>query len=89
MFYVYRIRSRNQPRESFIGTTRSVKKRLALHNSGQVSATREYCPWVISFYAAFTRKQRAHDFEDYLKSPEGKQFGRKHLWNKFSDPDQP
>lgn len=89
MYYVYRIRSQHHPHRSFIGTTRNVKKRLAMHNTGQVSSTRDYSPWKLSFYAAFTRKQRAYDFEDFLKSPAGKEFGRKHLWNKVPDPDQP
>ena len=87
MYYVYRIRSRVKPDQSFIGTSRNVKKRVLMHNSGQLEATREYRPWIVSFYAAFSRKSLAKDFEDFLKSPAGKSFGRKHLWKKHEDHD--
>jgi hypothetical protein len=89
MFYVYRIRSRHHPKETFLGVTRNIKKRLALHNSGQVKATREYSPWRVSFYAAFSRKSRAEAFYDYLSSPAGKEFGEKPLWQQGEDPDEP
>jgi len=88
MYYVYRIRSKSKPDQTFVGTTRNVKKRLSLHNIGQVGATRDFRPWKISFYAAFTRKQRAHEFEDFLKSPNGKSFGRKRLWQSIPKPDE-
>jgi predicted GIY-YIG superfamily endonuclease len=87
MYYVYRIKSKSDPDQSFVGTTRNVKKRLTLHNNGQVGATRDYRPWKMSFYAAFTRKQRAYAFEEFLKSPAGKDFGRKRLWQSISNSD--
>lgn len=87
MYYVYRIRSRNHPEHSFIGISRDVKKRLACHNGGQVEATQEFRPWKLSFYAAFSHKQRAKEFEAFLKSPEGKTFARQHLWQKLEDGD--
>ncbi len=89
MFYVYRIRSRSRPEKSFIGTSRDVKRRVKMHNAGRVEATCEDGPWKLVFYAAFSRKQRAHEFEDFLKSPEGKKFGRKRLWQTVEDPDKP
>ncbi|MDF3128834.1 GIY-YIG nuclease family protein [Kiritimatiellaeota bacterium B1221] len=89
MYYVYRIRSRSHPDKSFIGVSRDVKRRVKMHNAGRVEATRESGPWKLVFYAAFSRKQRAQEFEDYLKSPEGKKFGRKRLWQHLEDPDQP
>lgn len=85
MYYVYRIRSRHHPEKSFIGVSRDMDKRLRRHNDGMVEATREHRPWKISFYAAFSRKERAYAFEDFLKSPEGKKFGRKHFWQKLGD----
>jgi len=84
MYYVYRIRSEHHPERSFIGTTRNVNKRLALHNSGQVRDTREHCPWKLSFYAAFSSKERAYEFEGFLKSPGGRKFAHKHLWRNVS-----
>jgi len=87
MFYVYRIRSRHHPKETFLGMTRSVRKRLNLHNAQRVEATAEYAPWRLSFYAAFSKKERATEFLEYLKSPAGKEFGKEHLWQKVEDPD--
>jgi len=89
MFYVYRIRSRHNPEATFLGVTRSVKKRLSLHNAGEVRATREDRPWRITYYSAFSRKQRAEAFYDFLKSPAGQEFGRKHLWQRVPDHDAP
>ena len=88
MYYVYRIRSRSQPDQSFIGISRDVKRRVKMHNAGRVEATREAGPWKLVFYAAFSRKQRALEFEDFLKSPEGSKFGRRRLWQNVVDPDK-
>lgn len=81
MYYVYRIQSLSNKDKSHIGTTRSVKKRLALHNSGRVDKTAEYTPWRVSFYAAFTRKERAEAFKDFLNTKEGRRFAHEHLWS--------
>ena len=89
MYDVYRIRSRQHPERSFIGVSRDVKNRLHRHNDGLVEATREHRPWKLSFYAAFSKKERAVEFEEFLKSPAGKTFGRKHLWQKAKSEDEP
>ncbi|WFB35696.1 GIY-YIG nuclease family protein [Kiritimatiellota bacterium B12222] len=88
MYYVYRIRSLTQPKQSFIATSSDVKKRVKMHNAGRVEATKDACPWKLTFYAGFTRKERAKEFELYLKSPEGKKFGRKYLWHIQKEVDQ-
>ena len=85
MYYVYRIRSRNHPDKTFLGTTQDVKRRLNLHNSGRVGKTREYRPWRLVFYIAFSRKRRAQEFLEYLQSPAGREFGRKRLWQRLED----
>lgn len=87
MYYVYRIRSIKNPQHTFVGRSRDLKRRVKMHNAGRVEATREDRPWKLSFYAAFSRKQRAVEFEVYLKSPEGKKFGRRRLWQPVEDPD--
>lgn len=81
MYYLYRIQSLEYPDKSHIGITHNVKKRLALHNSGRVDKTSEYAPWRVSFYAAFTRKERAEAFKTFLKTPEGRDFAHEHLWS--------
>jgi predicted GIY-YIG superfamily endonuclease len=80
MYYVYRIQSLNNSDKTYIGTTRDVKKRLAMHNTGKVSRTEANAPWRISFYAAFTRKKRAEAFESFLKTDEGRSFAHTHFW---------
>lgn len=80
MYYVYRIRSRHNPDQTFVGVTRDLNQRLSLHNTGQVDATREYRPWRVSFYAAFSRKKRAEAFYEFLISPAGAEFGDQHFW---------
>jgi len=81
MHYVYRLQSLKHPEESFIGVTGHVKKRLAMHNRGKTPETAENGPWRISFYAAFTRKERAKEFERFLKTSKGNAFGKTYLWN--------
>jgi len=81
MHYVYRIQSLEHSSKTYIGTTRNVKKRLALHNRGKVRHTAEDGPWRISFYAAFTRKERADEFAEFLKTKEGRRFAHEHLWS--------
>ena len=87
MYYVYRIRSRHYPKETYVGMTRSVDKRLALHNAGEIKETRDFSPWRVSFYAAFSRKKRAEAFLDFLSTPEGTTFARRHLWQQVEDMD--
>lgn len=84
MHYVYRLQSLDHPSESYIGTTSSVKKKLAAHNRGKIERTASKGPWRISFYAAFTRGERAKAFAAFLKTSEGKSFGREHLWSSKS-----
>jgi predicted GIY-YIG superfamily endonuclease len=81
MYYVYRIQSLENKNKSFIGTTRNVKKRLAMHNRRKISSTAMDAPWRVSFYAAFTRKERAEEFKEFLKTREGKSFAHKHFWS--------
>jgi len=80
MYYVYRLQSLEHPEKSFLGTTRNVKKRLGMHNRGKVEKTAEFAPWRVSFYAAFTRKERAEAFKDFLTTKKGRAFAYEHLW---------
>jgi predicted GIY-YIG superfamily endonuclease len=86
MHYVYRLQSIKHPSKTYIGTTRNVKKRLALHNRGKVRETAEHAPWRISFYAAFTRKERAGDFKEFLETKDGKRLAVTYLWSSSSSP---
>jgi predicted GIY-YIG superfamily endonuclease len=81
MYYLYRIQSLEQKDKFFLDTTRNVKKRLAMHNKRKVDKTADFAPYRVSFYAAFTRRERAEAFKAFLETDEGKSFGDQHLWS--------
>lgn len=79
MHYVYILRSIERPTKTYKGSTSDLKKRLARHNSGADTATKNFKPWKIEFYAAFPDKEKADAFERYLKTGSGRAFAKKHL----------
>jgi putative endonuclease len=68
------------PTRRYTGFTTELRKRLAAHNNGESIHTSKYRPWSLVGYHAFNDKQRALDFEKYLKSGSGKAFANKRLW---------
>jgi len=80
MYYVYMLRSVPHPNQTYIGFSENLKTRLKAHNNGQSAHTSKYKPWDLINYFAFNDKQRALDFEGYLKSHSGKAFATKRLW---------
>ncbi|MCC5850680.1 MAG: GIY-YIG nuclease family protein [Verrucomicrobia bacterium] len=80
MYYVYRMRSVEDPEKEYIGTTSNVKGKLAQHNRGKIEETNAHKPWVVTFYAAFPHRSKAKSFSHYLKTESGHAFARKHLW---------
>ena len=79
MHYVYIIRSIDFPEQEYTGATSNLKQRFADHNSGNSKYTAKYKPWKLVSYHAFTDKQKAYDFEKYLKSHSGRAFAKKRL----------
>jgi len=77
--YVYLIRSDSHPKQSYVGYSTDLKKRLHYHNQGDSPHTAKYKPWSLAFYAAFPIKTKALEFETYLKSHSGKAFIAKRL----------
>jgi putative endonuclease len=77
--YVYILRSADTPDQLYIGCTGDLRARLVAHNSGKSPHTRKFLPWKIAFYAAFPSKERAVEFERYLKSGSGTVFRTRHL----------
>lgn len=78
-YYVYIIQSEINTNRYYTGFTEDLKVRLQTHNSGQNPHTAKYKPWRIKTSIAFTDKQKALDFESYLKSPSGRAFAKKLL----------
>jgi putative endonuclease len=78
MYYVYILRSIEHD-EVYTGLTTDLKKRLMQHNQGKSIHTNKFRPWKVVTYLCFDHKQRAHDFERYLKTGSGIAFARRHL----------
>ena len=79
MFYVYLLESLPHPTEVYVGLTDDLRKRLETHNAGGSPHTAKFKPWRLVTYVAFSDKQRAVDFERYLKSHSGRAFAKKRL----------
>lgn len=79
MYHVYIVQSLKFPNRFDTGYTEYVKKRLRSHNHCQDAYTNKYKPWEIKTIIAFNNRQRALDFERYLKSPSGRAFAKKRL----------
>jgi predicted GIY-YIG superfamily endonuclease len=54
------------------------KTRLAKHNRGEVLHTAKYLPWAIDSAHAFKDREKAAEFELYLKSHSGREFAKRH-----------
>lgn len=78
MHYVYILRS-TRIRRTYVGRTCDLDRRLNEHNSGSEPATGGDRPWQLNTYVAFTDKNRAVEFERYLKSHSGRAFMAKRL----------
>lgn len=74
MYYVYILRSIIFSDQIYVGCTQDLKKRLSNHNAGTTPDTAKYKPWQLEMYLAFENKDKAIDFERYLKSHSGRAF---------------
>lgn len=77
-FYTYVLKSRVDQR-LYIGWTNNLKKRLFLHNTGEVTATKYRTPLDLIYYEACFSKEKAIEREKYFKSGYGKAFLKKRL----------
>ena len=75
--YVYILSSLCDPSRHYTGLTQNLEARLKDHNSGKVPHTRKYKPWVIVTAIAFRSREKAANFEQYLKSHAGRAFAKK------------
>ncbi|MBW1674740.1 MAG: GIY-YIG nuclease family protein, partial [Deltaproteobacteria bacterium] len=71
--------SETKPDRFYIGFTEDLESRMKAHNHGYNSHTSKYKPWRLKTAIAFTDRQKALDFEVYLKSPSGRAFTKKRL----------
>jgi putative endonuclease len=78
--YVYVIQSISIPKQMYVGCTEDLNERLATHNKGGSSHTAKYRPWKMILFIGFEHKEKAIDFEQYLKSGVGRTFAKKRFW---------
>ena len=78
-YYVYILQSKVNTDQFYIGFTKNIENRLKDHNSGKDPHTSKYKPWRIKTAIAFTDRQKALDFERYLKTKSGRAFAKKRL----------
>ena len=63
----------------YTGFTTKIKSRLNAHNKGEVNYTKSRLPIKLIHLSLFEIKQKAYDFERYLKSGSGIAFRNKRL----------
>jgi len=78
MHYCYILKSLKDS-SFYIGSTQDLKKRLEKHNRKEVKYSSTKAPFKLVWYSAFKNKQKAIDFEMYLKSSSGFAFRNKRL----------
>jgi putative endonuclease len=78
-FYVYILESVSAPGKFYRGFTEDLRNRLRHHNAGSVPHSGKYRPWRLKTAMAFADRERALDFERYLKSASGRAFAKKRL----------
>lgn len=72
MYYVYILRSIQQPKKLYIGYTSDVFDRLEAHNNGGSVYTKNHMPWELVWYCVYKDKSKAWAFERCLKSHSGR-----------------
>ena len=78
-YYVYILQSTLDADRFYTGFTENLELRLKDHNSGKNPHTVKDKPWRIKTATAFIDRNRAVEFERYLKSASGRAFAKKHL----------
>ncbi|HKQ33116.1 MAG TPA: GIY-YIG nuclease family protein [Thermodesulfobacteriota bacterium] len=79
LYYVYILVSEIDESRHYTGITDNLESRIKAHNSGKVAHTSKYRPWRIENVIAFRSREKASEFEKYLKSHSGRAFAKKHF----------
>lgn len=80
MYYTYILQLHDG--SFYHGFSDNLKQRYKEHIRGQVKSTKNLNPIKLVFYAAFSSKKKALDFEKYLKTQSGYAFRNKRLIEK-------
>ncbi len=79
MYNVYIIQSVEFSKRFYTGFSEDVAARLSHHNKGKSTHTNQFKPWKLIFSCSFESKQKALDFEKYLKTASGIAFRNRRL----------
>ncbi|MCM8792108.1 MAG: GIY-YIG nuclease family protein [Candidatus Omnitrophica bacterium] len=79
-FYVYIIQS-GKDKTFYTGYTDNLIRRIYEHNHSNCGYTKSKKPWNLVWYCVFSDKNKAENFEKYLKSGSGIAFMKKRLIN--------
>jgi putative endonuclease len=63
----------------YTGCTSDLDDRMRRHHAGEVPATQDRLPLILVTYIVFSEKQKAYDFEKYLKTGSGRAVMYKRL----------
>jgi predicted GIY-YIG superfamily endonuclease len=77
--YVYILESQQSPDRHYVGLTSDLSERLRLHNTGHVSHTAKFTPWVLKTAIAVRGQECAAALERYLKTHAGRKFASAHF----------
>lgn len=66
MFYTYILQSQKD-KTLYIGSSKDLKERLLMHNSGRITATKLRIPWKVIYYEAYSTDHLARVREQRLK----------------------
>jgi len=80
MYHVYLLKSLKNSSKTYIGFTTNLNKRIQAHNYGESEHRKQDKPWKLVFYLAFESKQKALNFERYIKAGSGYAFAKKRFW---------
>ena len=86
MWYVYVLQSR-QDKNLYTGCTNNLRKRIELHNTGKVPATKLRRPLVLIYYEAFLDKHDTYAREKWLKTGWGRNYLKRVLKHYFYEKD--
>ncbi len=78
MYYVYILQSQKDD-SYYKGITEDLKKRIYDHNHGSNKYSSTKAPLELVWYCAFKNKNKALDFEKYIKHGSGFAFIKKHI----------
>ncbi len=78
MYFVYILKSKKD-NSYYTGVTEELEKRVTEHNSGSARYSSTKRPFQLIWYCGFEKKEKAYEFEKYLKSGSGIGFRNKHL----------